>query len=262
MTDAIITTVLAGIAYDPEIRGVLIFAFSLVFFCGSGWLLLGTNMGSRLGFLVAAGGALRLADGAQPLVVDLRRGRHRRPARVERRGGQRRRHQPGPAGGGPHPPAREPARPRADPGRQPRDRRGVRRGRGPHPQRDRGRGRPAAGGRDQLEDLEGDWAVLPQTAIGDAQSAADAALISDETGLFTATSEYVLVGGFEAGGKPDRESDSIVRPGEQPDHQHHAGAQPAPLRRDPGPDLRGHLRAPRATPRCRRPRTPTSRWCR
>ena len=115
---------------------------------------------------------------------------------------------------------------------------------------------------EQLEDLEGDWAVLPQTAIGDAQAAADAALISEETGLFTATSEYVLVGGFEAGRQARPESDSIIDRVTNRITNTAPGPQPAALRRDPGPDLRGRPSCPRATPRCRPPRTPTSPWCR
>jgi hypothetical protein len=63
---------------------------------------------------------------------------------------------------------------------------------------------------DQIEGLPGDWDVLSQALIGDAQSAADAALISGEGGLqFAATSDYVLVDGFTRGGEPKRESDSL-----------------------------------------------------
>jgi hypothetical protein len=44
---------LAGISWRPEIRGILTVAVSVVLLCGSVYLLLGTNLGSRLGFLVA-----------------------------------------------------------------------------------------------------------------------------------------------------------------------------------------------------------------
>lgn len=210
MTDALLTTVLAGIAYDPEIRGVLIFAFALVFFCGSGWLLLGTNMGSRLGFLVAAAGLFgwltvlsiswwiygvgAIGDLPEWSVEEINVG-DLSQAQLEEARTLLPDNLPDPEqilaenpeiaaefDGGETPTLSEIAAVDGLP--------------------------PEVS--EQLEDLEGDWAVLPQTAIGDAQSAADAALISEETGLFTATSEYVLVGGFEAGGKPDRESDSII----------------------------------------------------
>jgi hypothetical protein len=48
--------VLAGIAFDPQIRGILATAVGVVVLMGSVHLLLGTNLGNRLGFLVAAAG--------------------------------------------------------------------------------------------------------------------------------------------------------------------------------------------------------------
>lgn len=63
---------------------------------------------------------------------------------------------------------------------------------------------------DQLQDLPGNWVVLPQSELGDPQTAADVALTGGELGLgFTATTDYVVIGGFAQGGKPDRESDSV-----------------------------------------------------
>jgi len=44
---------LAGIAWDPQIRGFLAVGVGIVVLMGSVYLLLGTNLGSRLGFLVA-----------------------------------------------------------------------------------------------------------------------------------------------------------------------------------------------------------------
>jgi hypothetical protein len=62
----------------------------------------------------------------------------------------------------------------------------------------------------QLEAMPGDWQVLAQSAIGDAQAAADAVLTSGEGGLpFTSNTEYVLVDGFTRGGEPHRSSDSL-----------------------------------------------------
>lgn len=43
------------ITWDPTIRGILVVLVSFVVLCGSVYLILGTDLGSRLGFLVAAG---------------------------------------------------------------------------------------------------------------------------------------------------------------------------------------------------------------
>jgi hypothetical protein len=52
-----VTTVLAGIAWDPEIRGILSVLVGVVVLMGSVYLLLGTNLGQRLGFMVALAAA-------------------------------------------------------------------------------------------------------------------------------------------------------------------------------------------------------------
>lgn len=44
------------VSWDPAIRGILATATGVVVLCGSIYLILGTNLGSRLGFLVAAAG--------------------------------------------------------------------------------------------------------------------------------------------------------------------------------------------------------------
>ena len=41
--------------WDPTVIGLLVFVSAVGLFCGSVYLLLGTNLGARLGFLVAAG---------------------------------------------------------------------------------------------------------------------------------------------------------------------------------------------------------------
>lgn len=46
--------ILAGIAWDPELRGILSTAVGVVVLMGSVHLLLATNLGNRLGFLIAA----------------------------------------------------------------------------------------------------------------------------------------------------------------------------------------------------------------
>lgn len=47
---------LAGIAWDPQIRGFLATAVGVVVLLGSVYLLLATNVGARLGFLIASAG--------------------------------------------------------------------------------------------------------------------------------------------------------------------------------------------------------------
>lgn len=210
MTDALFATVLAGIAYDPEIRGALIFAFCLVFFVGSGWLLLATNVGSRLGFLLAAAGLFgwltvlsiswwiygvgAIGDLPEWSVEEVNVG-DLSQAQLEEARTLLPDNLP------------DPEQILAD---NPEIAAEFDEGETPTLSEIAAVEDLPPEVSEQLENLEGDWAVLPQTAIGDAQSAADAALINEQTGLFTATSEYVLVGGFEAGGKPDRESDSII----------------------------------------------------
>ena len=53
--------VLAGIAWDPQIRGFLALGVGVVVLIGSVYLLLATNVGARLGFLIAADRLLGLA---------------------------------------------------------------------------------------------------------------------------------------------------------------------------------------------------------
>ena len=48
-----LTTMLAGIAYDPQIRGILVVGVGVAVLMGSVYLLLATNMGNRLGFMLA-----------------------------------------------------------------------------------------------------------------------------------------------------------------------------------------------------------------
>ncbi len=47
---------LGGIAWDPTVRGLLIVTVAFLALCGSTYLLVATNLGARLGFLVTAGG--------------------------------------------------------------------------------------------------------------------------------------------------------------------------------------------------------------
>jgi len=50
--------VLAALGWNPEIKGALYVVIAIVTLCGSCYMLLATNMGARLGFLLAAAGLL------------------------------------------------------------------------------------------------------------------------------------------------------------------------------------------------------------
>ena len=49
---------IAGLAWDPEIRGFLAVLTGIVVLMGSVWLILSTNSGTRLGTLLASGALL------------------------------------------------------------------------------------------------------------------------------------------------------------------------------------------------------------
>ncbi len=51
-----ISTLVAALTWDPQIKGGLYVLLSVLILCGSAYLLLSTNMGARLGFLLAAAG--------------------------------------------------------------------------------------------------------------------------------------------------------------------------------------------------------------
>lgn len=57
MTHLLSTVLAFGLEWDPTIRGLLTVVFAVVVLPGSIYLLLGTNLGTRLGFLVALAGA-------------------------------------------------------------------------------------------------------------------------------------------------------------------------------------------------------------
>jgi hypothetical protein len=210
MTGSILTTVLAGISYDPEIRGVLITVVSVLILCGSVYLLLSTNIGARLGFQVALAGLfgwmtllcvfwwiygvgaigelpswrveeVNVGDISQAQLEEARDLTEENLPSVEQIIEE-------------HPEVAE--------------------------QFDEGKTitlseiaalpdlPPEVSA--QLEEMPGDWQVLPQSAIGDAQAAADAALTSGEGGLpYASNAEYVLIDGFTRGGEPKRASDSL-----------------------------------------------------
>ena len=96
--------VLAGIAWDPQIRGFLALGVGVVVLLGSVYLVMVTNLGSRLGFLLAAAafwGWLMIMGFVWPY---LRHRRHaRRPAQVGRPGDRLPRHPQAGRGGGARP---------------------------------------------------------------------------------------------------------------------------------------------------------------
>ncbi len=49
-------TLLLGLTWNPQVRGGLYVLTAVVILCGSGFLILGTNLGGRLGFQTAAAG--------------------------------------------------------------------------------------------------------------------------------------------------------------------------------------------------------------
>jgi hypothetical protein len=52
----VLATELIGIGWEPELRGLLTVIIAVVLLCGSIYMILATNLGVRLGFLVALGG--------------------------------------------------------------------------------------------------------------------------------------------------------------------------------------------------------------
>ena len=65
--------------WNPTILGVLVVLSAIGLFCGSAYLLLATNLGGRLGFLVHVRVAHRLPRVAHHPVVDVGQQRHRPP---------------------------------------------------------------------------------------------------------------------------------------------------------------------------------------
>jgi len=208
MHDPILSAIVAGISYDPEIRGVLVTVVSAGILCGSVYLLLSTNIGARLGFQVALAGLLGWmmllslfwwiygvgAVGDLPAwrveeinVGDLGQ------AQLEEARALAPENLPDPARILEENPELAAEFPEGD-----------------EPTLSEIAALPdlPEDVADELSGLPEDWEVMPQTEIGDAQAAADAALISGEGGLqYAAATDYVLLDGFTRGGKPGREGD-------------------------------------------------------
>ena len=60
-----------ALSWDPAIRGILATAVGVVVLCGSVYLLLGTNLGARLGFLMAMAGLFGWMAIKRPFSNDL-----------------------------------------------------------------------------------------------------------------------------------------------------------------------------------------------
>lgn len=209
MTEAIMGTVLAGISYDPEIRGVLVVTVAALILIGSVYLLLSTNIGARLGFQVAMAALLGWmlllslfwwiygvgAIGDLPAwhVEEINVGDLSQAQLEEARG------------------LVPENLPSAEDILAEYPEVAVTFEEGDTPTLSEIAALPDLPPEvaDRLADLEGGWDVLSQANIGDAQAAADAALISEDSGIYAAATEYVLVDGFTRGGKAHRESDSV-----------------------------------------------------
>jgi hypothetical protein len=61
-----------------------------------------------------------------------------------------------------------------------------------------------------VDEVFGGWEVIPSTEVGDPQAEADVELTGAAVPLFEAATDYVVLGGFEIGGKPERSSDAVV----------------------------------------------------
>jgi hypothetical protein len=196
--------VLAGIAYDPNIRGVLVVLVSVVVLIGGPWLLLGTNMGSRLGFLVTATalfgwmavmGAIWTAYGIGLVgelpswtVTEVNVGDLEEAQLEEARGAPQ----------GEDLPAVDELL-EANPEVAEAFDEGVTVRLGDLVDADE----------DLVAEVNG-WAVIGAAELGEPQTAAEEALTDGEAAQFESSAEYVVLRGFEQGGKPEREGDSVV----------------------------------------------------
>ncbi len=211
MTSSLFGAVLAGIAYDPEIRGVLVVVVAGAILCGSVYLLLSTNVGGRLGFQVALAGLLgwlmllsafwwiygvgAIGDLPEWHVEEINIGDLSEAQLEEARALSE---------GLPTPEAIFAEHPELAEEFDEFDE-------GDLPTLSEIAALPdlPPDVQEDLENLPNGWEVVPQTELGDAQAAADAALINEDGGLYGLSSEYVVVGGFTKGGKPEREGDSV-----------------------------------------------------
>lgn len=198
-----LATTLGALAWDPEIRGILVVVVAVVVLPGSVYLLLGTNLGSRLGLLVALTGLFgwfvimgliwwiygigRVGRFPDWEVVEVNYG-DTASAEVEevRELPQFEELPTGEEVLADNPDLQDDFA--GDP--------------------DVTLAEIAALDPEALEGYDlGGWEVLSTAEVGEAQAAADTFLV--EAGFFGDPTEYVLLEGYEEGGKPVRESDSV-----------------------------------------------------
>ena len=203
MTAHTFATVLAGIAYDPHIRGVLVVAVAVATLIGGIWLIIGTNVGSRLGFQVtftalcgwmAVMGAIWTAYGIGLVgeipswtVTEVNTGDLAEAQLEEARTAPQ---------GDDLPAVDELLADNPDVGDAFEDGVTVR------------LGDIVDVDPDLVGEIDG-WTVIGAAELGEPQTAAEEALTDSGEAQFDAAEEYVVIGGFEQGGKPERESDGV-----------------------------------------------------
>jgi hypothetical protein len=197
-------TTLAAIGWDPEIRGILTVVVAVVILCGSVYLIVATNVGSRLGFLIALSGLFgwfvtmgiiwwiygigRIGRLPSWEIVEVNYGDTSQSENAD---------------------VRElPAFADLPTGAEVLE---------DNPElAEQFVGDPdvtlaeiAAADPTVLEQYDfGGWSVLSSADVGEAQASADAYLV--EAGFFGEPTEYVLLEGYETGGKEERSGDSFT----------------------------------------------------
>ncbi len=197
-----LTPTFAGIAWDPGIRGILSVLVGVVVLCGSVYLLLGTNVGARLGLLVALAGLagwmviLTLTWWLSPPAIGPRGTNNSwKPVEIYVSGA-----------------GTQPVTAELENLPSPDDIVTAEQilAENPDVAADFPNGATlsdlAASHPDVLElyaspDALGGWEVVPASSAGEAQAVADTVLI--EEGLFTAPTDYKKLSVFDVGGKPD-----------------------------------------------------------
>lgn len=204
-------TILAGIAWDPTIRGILTVVLGFTILCGSTYLIVATNTGARLGMLISLAGlfgwlvVLTAYWWISPPGIGPRgTAPSWQPVEIYVEGGT--------------PPQTESVQSLPQTTELPTADEIL----AQHPELAgefvsapilsdiAGVDPDAVPGKDEL----GGWTVMSTSSAGEAQAAADAVLI--DTKFFAATGEYKKLNAFETGGKPKRteeceDSDLVCR---------------------------------------------------